>query len=276
VDCNNQASDGCEVRFGPAPTDLPTIMVSSDAGTDTFHQIAGPHDITVDQDRSDWVEAIPLVRVNRACVGCQVNNSPGGNLGVLVENPNTPPNSRDLEAYFRVTWNADSLFLLALVKDDQPLVTGPDPMITNYNPSPAELQDGVEVLVDGDFVLVNGYRSDTDRHLFIGAASDVYNANLKADERNNPDITISTTQAGSSCYFVEMQIKSPYVRSTSLPPLGAGVRLGFDVAVNDWDAERREADRNVPVRAHQAFWREPGPLYAHDSTSFPKIELFTP
>jgi len=269
VDCNNDAQDGCEVQFGPEPSELPTL-VGGDAGQDTFHRIPGPHDITVDGDRSDWVDSIALVRMNKPCMNCQVNNSPGGNLGVLVENPSTLPTSRnDLEAYFRFTWNADSLFILALVKDDQPLVTGTAPTIPNYVPSPAELQDGVELLIDGDFVLVNGYRSDTDRHLFIGAASDVYNANQKADEKNSSNIAISRTQT-DSCYFVEIQIRSPYVRS-NLPPLGAGVQLGFDIAVNDWDTER-----TVPVRAHQAFWREPGTLYAHDSTNFPKVELFTP
>ena len=68
VDCNNDAADGCEVRFGPAPSqDLPEVGNIARAGADggmsrPVYGSRRPEYHHVDGDPSDWTtDSVPLV-----------------------------------------------------------------------------------------------------------------------------------------------------------------------------------------------------------------------
>jgi hypothetical protein len=281
VDCNNKASDGCEVQFGPpgaqdgSEQDLPIVgnVPAPDGGTTRpVYGVVGPNTINVDEDQSDWTSmSIPLIRLREPCVGCQnpPSMSPGGKPGVYVVNPDGVPVTSDLEAYFRVTWVGGTLYVLVLVKDDQIVSVAPAEVSDAGTFDPAETQDGVELFIDGNAEYRNGYDSN-DHHVFIGAVSAGMRPELFEPERSgdpSPSDLAAKVTSKNSCYFVELGINTSYLPGGNRPD--ANARFGFTIAVNDWD---REDGYATPVRAHQVFWKHPGALYGFE-TLFPRIEL---
>jgi hypothetical protein len=285
VDCNNDAKDGCEVQFGPAPTDdlqkVGTAQAPDGGAARDVFGVVGPNRIVVDGNPSDWPETVPMVALQTPCARCQDDSpsNPGGRVGVTVVNPNGKPLATDLEAYFRVTWsNDEAIYVLVLVKDDQVVSMLPTARPETAQRDPAETQDGAEILINGDNVIKQSYDTN-DHHVFIGAfpALDQSSRPEILEPQVNPDPPASSLLARSSqrdsCYFVEIALDASYL----LPENGqrpiAGTRYGFSVAVNDWDVEEGQT---LPARAHQLFWKHPGIKYADVVHDFPQIELRGP
>jgi hypothetical protein len=285
VDCNNDAKDGCEVQFGPpgpqdgAMEDLPVVgsVPGPDGGSANrpVYGVVGPNMITVDGNPNDWTSlSVPLIPLRETCVGCQnpPSKSPGGKPGVYVVNPDLPPATSDLEAYYRITWVGGTLYALVLVKDDRIVSVAPAAVSDAGTFDPAETQDGVEIFIDGSATYKNGY-DENDHHVFIGAVSPGARPELfEPEHAGDPgisDLAAKVTRK-DSCYFVELGINASYLPGGRRPEETAP--YGFTIAVNDWDD--MEEGYATAVRAHQVFWKHPGVLYGFE-TLFPRIELVT-
>jgi len=181
--------------------------------------------------------------------------------------PDEPPQTTDLEAYFRIGWAPGGLYVLALVKDNEVLSMPPASVPSApAGTSPAAMQDGVELFLDGSAELNEGY-DDDDRHLFIGALSAIWE---RPSGRPDPGASVQVgRKTEGACYFVEVKLSSTYLASTANARApDVGVVYGFDIGFNDWDTEGA-----APNRAHQVLWKHPGVKYDFDTSGFPAIEL---
>jgi hypothetical protein len=265
VDCNNDSVDGCEVKFGPAPSELTVVANNGgpDASTKNVYGIPRtPSPLTIDGRPDDWDDRLKLVPLAVTCNDCQQGqNQVGGREGHNIRDPAGSPEATDLVAYFRIAWDNGGLYVMTLTKDDEFVPLAPKPPTLQAND--AELQDGLELLLDSDFNPLDFGQNDY--HLFIGASTGAWNHDRTATV-GPPNVEVARSESGR-CHFIEARLSASFLSPTSTP-LTENRRLGFSVAVNDWDSHN-----GVPDRDHQVFWQDPGRVYAVNQTNFPAVQL---
>ena len=267
VDCNDMAADGCEVRFGPEPSDLTVVATDGGAPDASSGNVYGiprtPRAISIDGQPDDWDNRIQLVPLEVTCNNCQQGqNQVGGRNGYNIRDAAGRPSPTDLAAYARVAWDAGALYVITLTKDDDFVPIAPKP--SGLEASDAELQDGLELLLDSDFNPLN--TTDNDYHLFIGFSTGASDHLKPMTPVGEPGLEVARSSSGR-CHFIEARLSASFLSPTSTP-LAENRRLGFSVAVNDWDTHQ-----GVPDRDHQVFWKDPGPEYAVKQVGYPAVQL---
>jgi len=266
VDCDGDVANGCEAEFGPFANGLGLGEATVDGGTAWIipHLTSPPSVDTPDSGvpgvtLSGWNEA-KSIRLNAVCgIQCKSSTDPGELSGVPIHNSGSQPSDAELKAYFRVGWHGESLFVLALVQDDE-LVR--DPSNTSAFPA-AERQDSIEVFLDSLDVGLDGYQDD-DYHLFIGAVDGTM-FDPQHPTRSTDNIINVTRHTVGSCYFIQAEFKSNSVD----PSPSSRAQYGFTIGVNDWDFSPGGTAR----RAYQVLWQSPGAQYGYKVTLFPRVQL---
>jgi hypothetical protein len=242
--------------YGPV-ADLP-----SPASTDAGPVAAIPSLSTaplIDGNIADWPDAVPVVPIKGVCEGCTDPARPGGRDGPQIVNFKQVPQPTELDAYFRVGWNIASLYVFAIVRDDEIYAPSSD---ADGGPISADQVDGLELFIDGDAV-PEGF-GPAAHHLFLGL-------NLALAAPNN-SLPVQQTQIGvaarrmESCYFIETRLDWTYLRQF-LGTTGSGTLLRLSVGVNDWDTD------GAPSREYQVVWRDPGFNYANETHGYPLVIL---
>ena len=159
--------------------------------------------ITVDGDLSDWPDTCQTYPIERAEYGSAVVDS------------------LDLRAWFRVGYDAGSLFLAVEAQDEAVVVDTTDEWNT---------QDGCEVFVDLAHRLTG---SPCVQHVVYGTTRDVYLGDGAEAEVESAELAIQRTTTG---HRYEWRIDVSKLTSEA-PELRAGMVLGMDVALTDRDAE---------------------------------------
>ncbi|MFH1571017.1 MAG: serine hydrolase [Gemmatimonadota bacterium] len=158
--------------------------------------------ITVDGDLTDWPAARQTYPVAR------------------LEYGSAPADTLDLQAWFRVGYDAGSLYVAVEVRDDAAIVDTTDEWNT---------QDGCEVFVDlshrpGDSPCV--------QHVVYGTHHDVYRGGGAKAELGSGELGI---QRAAGLHQYEWRIDAAQLTGQQAP-LRAGMVVGLDVAVTDRDS----------------------------------------
>jgi len=252
VDCNGDGSDGCEVNFGPFQEEL-AERNDADAGrVYLVSRLPGAPSVT---NLESW-GSVPLIPLDFACgQECRSGTDPGTLSGQVIQNPGDLPLASDFEAYFRIGWFNESVFVLGLAKDNEFVAL-------DGGHATAQLQESLEVFLDSLDGL-EPYQSK-DHHVFIGLGSG------EDDPQQGPptlaELRVQRERKGF-CFFIQAEF-----RAGSLEPTpNGGVRYGFSVGMNDWDTE--EDAGGAARREHQVLWMSPGAEYGSKVVMFPRIEL---
>jgi len=212
-----------------------------------------------DNSRDDW-SGIPAYRVGETCVACVDNN--------VVFQPSAqneaPPNS-DLDAYFRVAWDANNFYVLAEAFDDSVFSEGSSVDIggcqtsgDNYVPGPV-CEDAFVLYFDGaPEAARNGNFGNAAHRIYLGTSGGAF---LPA-QGQPPPRTINVQvlpQNGPHCYRIEAQFPWTFLVSSQQPvdgkfPPAAEQIYGFDMAVSDFDPS--VSDANVFELQSRLFWNE--------------------
>jgi hypothetical protein len=233
ADCNGDSSsypevagDGCEYSFG-------TIASRTDP------LVAPRAQIRVDDNsRDDW-NGIPAYRLEQTCVDCDDD--------VAVFQPlaqNEAPPDSDLSAYFRVSWDADFLYVLAEAFDDHvfnqgsTIDNGGCRTNNDYVPGPI-CEDAFAVyfdaLQDGGNIGSNG-----NHRIFLGASGTRFAPAQGQPPQASVGMRVLPSN-GPRCYRMEAQFDWKLLVSNQGEPIAgkfppaAGQTYGFDIAVSDWD-----------------------------------------
>ncbi|HKO89958.1 MAG TPA: sugar-binding protein [Polyangiaceae bacterium] len=236
-DSGDVAGNGCEYSLGtPAPA-LTTMTVP-------FAHIQ------VDGSRDDW-SAVPSYALEKVCSNCKDEQTEP-----VSADSSVPPRS-DLDARFRVAWDADKFYVLVEAFDNQLFSNG---VATGRCQHPAECEDAVQVFLLGRDDRSHDYFNDNQR-VFLGLSGRV-----GAPGQGQPaasDVEVVPQVQGNFCYRIEAQVDWAYTTFTknngSAPghfPPAPNQSYGFDIAVTDWDAPI--ADENAIQRQSQIFWSDPG------------------
>jgi len=242
---------GCEYQLG-----LPAPSVAS-LGVPLKH-------ITVDGKRDDW-NGVPAYTFDKTCNNCRDQQTPAISADATV------PPREDLDARFRVAWDADKFYVLVEAFDNQPYAGG---MEGNGCQQAANCEDAVQVFFAGRQATHN-YFNDNQR-LMLGLSE-----GIGAPGQGLPpagDVEIKTERQGNLCYRIEAQIDWGYITSVKnlSPdpahfPAAPNNTYGFDIALNDWDAPI--SDPNAIQRQSQIFWLDPGPNYAEKPDQIGTMQL---
>jgi hypothetical protein len=233
------ASNGCEYELGaPAPA---------------VTQMSVPfRTIEVDGEREDWSD-LPSYAFEQVCANCVDQVTPP------VTADGTVPPRDDLDARFRVAWDADKLYLLVEAFDNQVYSTGAPGDRCQH----AECEDAVQVILLGRGNRAEGYYNDNKR-IFLGSSQ-----RFSAPSQQQPvssDVELKVGRTGDFCYRIEAQVDWAFItlaQNGTVPghfPPAPGQSYGFDIALNDWDAP--VSDPAGIQRQSQIFWQDPGPGYA--------------
>lgn len=276
VDCQEGqcAVLGCDPGF--ADCDGDTLAKSGvPAGTGCEYQLGAPaasvaslsvplKHITVDGRRDDWT-GVPSYTFDKTCNQCSDQQTPA------ISADGTVPPREDLDARFRVAWDADKFYVLVEAFDNQLYDTAAD---GNGCQQAADCEDAVQVFFAGREQTHN-YFNDNQR-LFLGLSQRV-----GAPGQGQPgagDVEVKAERQGNLCYRIEAQIDWGYITSvkniTPDPkyfPAAPGNTYGFDIALNDWDAPI--SDPNAIQRQSQIFWLDPGPNYAQKPDQIGSMQL---
>jgi hypothetical protein len=246
------AGTGCEYQLGLPAASVPSLSVPL-------------QHITVDGKRDDW-SGVPAYTFDKTCNNCQDQQTPP-----ITADATVPPRE-DLDARFRVAWDADKFYLLVEAFDNQPYDAGMQGMGCQQA---ADCEDSVQVFFAGREKFANGYFNDN-RRLFLGLSSRVGAPSQQAPTAS--DVEIKTERQGSKCYRLEAQLDWAYITSSNNQsadpehfPAAPGNTYGFDIALNDWDAPI--ADPNAIQRQSQIFWLDPGPNYAQKPEQIGTMQL---
>ena len=276
ADCDGDAStytgelagNGCEYAFGPAgelrapPPDLVEVPRA---------------DIDIaDGGRDDWA-GVPAYALLDTCDNCFDDTLPD------VTAKNEVPSRRDLDAYFRIAWDNDFLYILGDVYDNQLFNEGQS-IEDGRCQGGALCEDAFTVFIDGhDNRSVQPSYGNDDKRVFVATGGDdssllsrkafrVSGAPIKAGE-----VDLKTTVHAPACYRLEAQFSWAYIVDAQngqtlegLFPPQPGFEYGFDISINDWDRTVSEA---TPQRESQLFWRSPGDLYHRVTSGFGTMHL---
>jgi hypothetical protein len=236
-DSGEISGNGCEYSLGiPSPT-VSTLSVP-------FAHIQ------VDGRRDDW-SGVPSYALEKVCSNCKDEQTE------LVSADSSVPPRSDLDARFRVAWDADKLYVLVEAFDNQLFSAGASGGRCQH---PAECEDAVQLFLLGRDDRSHDYFNDNQR-VFLGLSG-----RSGAPGQGQPaasDVEIVPEVQGSFCYRIEAQIDWAYTTFTknngSAPghfPPAPNQSYGFDIAVTDWDAPI--SDANAIQRQSQIFWSDPG------------------
>jgi hypothetical protein len=152
----------------------------------------------------------------------------------------TPTTSADLGAGFRAAWDANRLYVLVEVTDDQ---------LRNDSANPWE-DDSVELMLDGDFSRNGRYDGANDYQLIFGVGDSTFSVGTGG----------VTTPAIVGVQFATRAVTGGWVLEASVPWTAIGTspilngRLGLDVAVNDDDdGGTRDHKRSFHAAADEAY-----------------------
>jgi hypothetical protein len=219
--------------------------------------------IVVDGEREDWGD-VPSYTFDKVCADC------ADNATQPISADGTVPPRGDLDARFRVAWDADKLYLLVEAFDNQVFSTGAPGDRCQH----AECEDAVQVILLGRGNRATGYFNDNKR-LFLGSSERV-----SAPQQQQPgssDVELKVRRTGDFCYRIEAQVDWAYItlaQNGTVPghfPPAPGQSYGFDIALNDWDAP--VSDPAGIQRQSQIFWQDPGPTYATMPTGIGTMTL---
>lgn len=253
------AGNGCEYSFGPAGEirEVPASLEVPQAAIDI-----------ADGGRDDWtgVAAYPLIAT---CDNCFDDALPD------VTAKNEVPARRDLEAFFRIAWDENFLYVLGDVFDNA-LVSDGLALGDGRCQNGALCEDAFTIFADGrnDRAANTGYGID-DLRVFValgGQAFRVSGAPVKPEE-----VDFKATVHGPACYRIEAQVAWSYIVAAqngqevpnSFPPR-VGQEYGFDISINDWDPGVSDS---TPRRESQLFWVSPGDQYQHQTSGFGSMRL---
>jgi len=231
--CDGDPNNGCEFKFAE--------NVITAASPLAIGPVSSP------PEPEEWGA---FIRMNELCSDCK-SDQPGGINEPKVTAIAARPTQLDLSAYFRLGYSAAGLHLQAFIQDDELKSDG----------EPLE-QDALIVLLDGkndDQV----YGPD-DHDLVIGMKG----AFTEPDRGRPPmEVSIKTTQVGTTCYRVEATLSWTYISGiaggANTPP-AANAKLGFSVAASDWDGGERQS---------LLFWKSPGVNYAYRTEGYADIQV---
>ena len=247
------AGTGCEYELGvPAPS---------------VAQLEVPfQSITVDGKREDWL-GLPSYGFEQVCANC-----PDQQTEPISADGTVPPRD-DLDAQFRVAWDADKLYLLVEAFDNQLVDVPPAEGRCSV---PGVCEDALQVFILGRGDRSHNYFNDNKR-IFLGLSQAIGLPAQGQPERAS-DVEVKAERQGNHCYRIEAQLDWAYLTFTQnggqapghFPP-APGQSYGFDIAVNDWDAP--VSDPNGLERQSQIFWVDPGPDYAEQPTGIGTMTL---
>ncbi len=250
------AGTGCEYPLGVTAPSVTQLEVPFQS-------------ITVDGKREDW-GGLPAYAFEKVCANCQDQQTEP------ISADGTVPLRDDLDAQFRVAWDADKLYLLVEAFDNQLVDVGPSEGRCNV---PGVCEDALQVFLLGRGDRLDGYFNDNKR-IFLGLSGAI-GLPAQAQPEQTSDIEIKTERQGAHCYRIEAQLDWAYLTSIQnggpapghFPP-APGQSYGFDIAVNDWDAPI--SDPNGLQRQSQIFWLDPGVDYASAPTGIGTMTLLGP
>lgn len=259
ADCNGDVSadvgstqgDGCEYSFG-------TISDTPDRLEVPFAKIE------LDHERNDW-DGVPAYGFDEVCIDCKDDALPA------VLEQAEKPNTRDLQAYFRVAWDKNFFYVLLDAFDDAPFAEG---SVEGNCAGGGQCEDSVSVFFDGRGDGGGSYGNDNSR-VFAGLSQ-----RFHAPSQGQPassDVSVSSTLVGNACYRIEARFRWSYVVFNTgggtapgqFPP-AANQSYGFDISVNDWDPSLSSGQFE---RQSEVFWIAPGKNYGFNSTGIGSMTL---
>jgi len=188
-----------------------------------------PPTVTVDGDGEEWAgyPAIELGTVGQLVKG-----------NMLAESWQGP---EDLSAAVKVAWDEESLYLYALVRDDQARVMQPAAAIHEG--------DGVELFVGFSGPSDAQVYGQDDFQIVVNAGSTalmprIVVSGLSIKQEVGAEIAVVDDTQEPAGYALEARVP---LSSLGQPTLSVGQLLGFDVALND-------ADDRVLLRASKLDW----------------------
>jgi hypothetical protein len=262
-----EAGNGCEYSFGPGGElrPVPALLEVPRADIDVS-----------DGGRDDW-SGVPAYQLLATCDNCFDDALPD------VTAKNEVPSRRDLDAYFRVAWDDDFLYILGDVFDSELFSQG-ETLNDGRCQGGALCEDALTVFIDGhnDRSVQSSYADDDKRVFLAVGGGDTAELSRKAFRVSGAPIVagqvdLKATPHGPACYRLEAQFAWSYITSTQngqtrdglFPPV-EGFEYGFDISVNDWD---RSVSEDKPQRESQLFWVSPGDQYQHVTSGFGSMRL---
>ncbi len=260
------ASTGCEYSFGSVADSTPPLSVPEKT-------------VQVDGQIDDW-GGVPAYALRETCgnPGCEDPEfAPVGAFETL-------PLRTDLDAYFRVAWDAGSLYTVIEVFDPDIYL---DPRESPGDPVPADpgcrsiadCEESMTFFFDAfdDRAQTSSYGND-DHRIFFGVGSDFFTTRRPPLDNQR---AFRAARIGQACYRIESSltwrfltgIQGDQSQPDQFPP-ERGFTYGFDISVSDWDPD--PADETVVSRESQVFWVDPGPDYRLQTSGFGSIELGGP
>lgn len=256
ADCNGEVGDGCEYSFGEVQEFSEPVVANFEV-------------INFDGERDDWA-GLPAHRMATPCENCDDPTTPA------IVNQNTQPLRSDLDAYYRLAWDRDFLYLLGEVYDDHLFAQGESLVgqLEGCNEG-AECEDSLMLLLDGRNN--PGTYSSDDHRIYFGLSQSM--AFPSQGEAKDSDVSVFARANGGSCFLIEARVRWTYLVAANngqsidglLPPAN-GQAYGFDVAVSDVDPSPTVAD--AMERQSLLFWKSPGEAdYRFKTTGFGRVEL---
>jgi hypothetical protein len=265
ADCNGDAlgrsgaalgsSNGCEYSFGAVSPSSEPLLVPT-------------RNFTIDGERADW-NGIPVYTLEQACINCGDERAPEYSSPPLSSG--SAPPTTDLDAYFRIAWDASNLYLLAEAYDDHLYTTD-----VPADQHPGANEDGVVMFFDGlnNRQPSSSYGND-DTRVYIGLSEnhEAFNRPLQAGQ-----VAVVAQQNGL-CYRLEAQISWRAIvgfdeqnSQGQLPPT-PDKSYGFDISFNDWDPAPGGAEPVAIQHQHQVFWVDPGAQWWNFSQGWGGMKL---
>lgn len=247
-------SNGCEYSFGNLasfsdPLDVPFRVI----------QLNG--------QRDDWM-GVATQRLLQPCADCRDDVTPP------ISNENTRPPARDLDAYFRMAWDNDNLYVLGEAYDDFVFADGSSlqGQLDECNQG-AECEDSLMMAIDGR---ADGQFMNDDHRIFFGLGGGIAHPSQGAPGPD--DVAFVAATNGPRCYRVEAQFSWEYVVGTQngqpvggqFPP-AAGQTYKFAVAMSDFD--RSPTNPDEVQRQSLVFYESPGPDYRFNFSGFGAMQL---
>lgn len=264
ADCNGdasvtsdlRASNGCEYSFGAlsdptAPLEVPERTIA------------------VDGNMNDWGE-IPAYPLREVCSEAGCADPEFAPISAFA----TPPLRKDLDAYFRVAWDASFLYLVVEAFDDD-IYIDPGTRADEKCQSPADCEESMTLFFDGfDERTPGGSYGASGRRIFLGLQNGLFSRN---DDPEADEVGIAGQMNGPACYRIEAQVQWQFLVAQGNPPPGqfppaVGNTYGFDLSVSDWDTDKLSEPERVR-RQSQVFWVNPGPEYRGTMGGFQELRL---
>jgi hypothetical protein len=256
-DCDGLDRNGCEVKFDTSSSgSIPSVNAFR---TSTRIKVDGIG------DDPDWLASTGRrQRLNAICRGC----TPQFPLPKVVD-PALPRTTEDLDAWFRMAWDDDSLYAVFEVRDDElALAESQLPGSDLAKLGPSVVEDAVELLISLDRSQ-GGFGVD-DMQLFYGIDGTVGRPNQSEPAPTEPSLFKLTT--GHGCYTVEIELRFAYMAKNDKYLPKQDQVIGFVAAVNDWDYKQADGGR-IPERQAHIFSKDMPDQYWVKAESFGTLTL---